>query len=94
MNALIASATLKTTRFILTNTVGEIAVEAFTCLLIFKNIFSFGLAWQAYPWVVDGGIAKIFNVIASVQLGICLLGIPMCKSWITAMLMGNDVTVG
>lgn len=59
--------------------VGDIAVEAFTCLLIFKNIFSFGLTWGAYHWLVQGGILKVFYVIASVQVGICLLSIPMCK---------------
>ena len=58
---------------------GDIAVEAFTCLLIFKNIFSFGLTWGAYDWIVSGGIVKIFYIIASIQVGICLLSIPMCK---------------
>ncbi|KAL9098905.1 MAG: hypothetical protein Q9163_005515 [Psora crenata] len=60
----------------------EIAVEAFTCLLIFKNLFSFGLTWQAYPWLVAAGITKIFYVIASVQVGICLLSVPMCKHFL------------
>ncbi|KAI9870306.1 MAG: hypothetical protein M1830_004419, partial [Pleopsidium flavum] len=31
----------------------EIAVEAFTCLLIFKNMFSFGLTWSAYNWLLQ-----------------------------------------
>lgn len=43
-------------------------------------MFSFGLTWKAYPWIVEAGILKIFYVIASVQLVICLLSIPMCKS--------------
>lgn len=55
----------------------DIAVEAFTCLLIFKNLFSFGLTWGAYHWLVQGGILKVFYVIASIQVGICLLSIPM-----------------
>lgn len=59
---------------------GEIAVEAFTCLLMFKNIFSFGLTWGAYNWLVSAGISKTFYIIASIQVGICLLSIPMCKS--------------
>lgn len=59
---------------------GDIAIEAFTCLLVFKNLFSFGLTWRAYPWLVSGGIHKIFYIIASVQVVICLLSIPMCKS--------------
>ena len=33
----------------------EIAVEAFTCLLVFKNLFSFGLTWSAYDWIKNGG---------------------------------------
>ena len=61
-------------------TSGEIAVEAFTCLLIFKNVFSFGLTYGAYNWIVAAGIAKVFYIIASVQVGICLLSIPMCKN--------------
>lgn len=60
--------------------VGEIAVEAFTCLLVFKNMFSFALTWGAYNWLVDAGISKTFYIIASIQVGICLLSIPMCKS--------------
>ena len=59
---------------------GEIAVEAFTCLLIFKNIFSFGLTWGAYDWLLSAGILKTFLIIASIQVAICLLSIPMCKA--------------
>ncbi|KAJ9645339.1 hypothetical protein H2199_003345 [Coniosporium tulheliwenetii] len=55
----------------------DIAVEAFTCLLVFKNIFSFGLTWSSYDWLVAYGIKPIFNAVASVQLVICLLTIPM-----------------
>lgn len=55
----------------------DIAVEAFTCLLIFKNIFSFGLTFGAYGWLTQGGIQRIFMIIASVQVGLCLLSIPM-----------------
>ncbi|KAL2046004.1 hypothetical protein N7G274_001451 [Stereocaulon virgatum] len=55
----------------------EIAVESFTCLLIFKNVFSFGLTWGAYNWIVAAGILKVFYIIGSVQIGICLLSIPM-----------------
>lgn len=59
---------------------GDIAVEAFTCLLIFKNLFSFGLTFGAYYWLTKGGVARIFYIIGSVQVGICLLSIPMCES--------------
>ncbi|KAL9024865.1 MAG: hypothetical protein Q9196_006204 [Gyalolechia fulgens] len=55
----------------------DIAVEAFTCLLVFKNIFSFGLTWGAYDWLVEAGISKTFYIIASIQVGVCLLSIPM-----------------
>jgi len=55
----------------------QLAVEAFTCLLIFKNIFSFILTYFAYDWLVAGGVVRTFNVIASIQVGICLLSIPM-----------------
>ena len=61
--------------------VGDIAVEAFTCLLIFKNVFSFGLTFKAYPWLVEAGSEKIFKIVGSVQLVICLLSIPMCKTF-------------
>lgn len=55
------------------------AIEAFTCLLVFKNMFSFGLTWHSYEWLVHHGIRPVFNAISSVQLVICLLTIPMCK---------------
>ena len=62
------------------SSLGEIAVEAFTCLMVFKNMFSFGLTWGAYGWLVAAGSLKTFYVIASIQIGVCLLSIPMCKS--------------
>ena len=43
-------------------------------------MFSFGLTFKAFDWVKTGGIAKMFYIIGSVQVVICLLGIPMCKS--------------
>lgn len=57
----------------------DIAVEAFTCLLIFKNIFSFGLTFSGYDWMSSGDIKPVFEAIASVQVVICCLTIPMCK---------------
>lgn len=59
---------------------GDLTIEGFTCLMIFKNFFSFALTWKAYDWVVQGGVIKTFNAIAIVQLVICLTSIPMCKS--------------
>lgn len=59
---------------------GQIAVEAFTCLLVFKNIFSFILTFFAYDWlVVKGGSREPFIAIGSIQVGVCLLAVPMCK---------------
>ena len=57
------------------------AVEGFTCLIIFKNMFSFGLTFKAYDWLVanETNAAPVFNPIASVQLVICLSSIPLCK---------------
>ncbi|KAF2842675.1 MFS general substrate transporter [Patellaria atrata CBS 101060] len=55
----------------------DIAVEAFTCLIVFKNIFSFGLTWSAYDWLIETGIRKPFIAVASVQVAICCLTIPM-----------------
>lgn len=57
----------------------EIAVEGFTCLLIFKNLFSFGLTFSAFGWFADGGIKPVFMAIASVQVVVCFLSVPMCK---------------
>lgn len=49
-------------------------------LLIFKNLFSFGLTFKAYDWLVEGGVVPIFNALGTVQVVICLTSIPMCKS--------------
>lgn len=57
----------------------EIAVEGFTCLLVFKNIFSFGLTFSGYNWLVKGGIKPVFMAIASVQVVICCSTVLMCK---------------
>ncbi|CAI7633424.1 unnamed protein product [Penicillium bialowiezense] len=55
----------------------EMAVEAFTCMLIFKNMFSFVLTFYAYEWFSHGGIKHTMVVLGSIQVGICLLSIPM-----------------
>lgn len=57
----------------------EIAVEGFTCLLVFKNIFSFGLTFSGYNWLVKGGIKPVFMAIASVQVVICCSTVLLCK---------------
>jgi hypothetical protein len=58
---------------------GDISVEAFTCLLVFKNIFSFGLTWSAYDWLVKYDVKPVFMIVAHVQVVICCLSVPMCK---------------
>jgi hypothetical protein len=58
---------------------GQIAVEAFTCMLVFKNMFSFVLTFYAYDWVIAAGFKTPFIYMASIQVGVCLLAIPMCK---------------
>ncbi|KAK4615484.1 hypothetical protein CLAFUW4_10172 [Fulvia fulva] len=55
----------------------DLAVEGFTCLLIFKNIFSFGLTFSGLDWLVKAGIKPVFMWISSVQVVICLLTILM-----------------
>ena len=58
----------------------EIAVEAFTCLLVFKNVFSFILTYFAYDWINAHGTKTIFIVIASIEMAVCCTSIPMCES--------------
>ncbi len=49
-------------------------------MIIFKNIFSFGLTLKAFEWLVQMNTkaTPLFNILASVQLVVCLLSIPMC----------------
>lgn len=60
-------------------------MEAFTCLMIFKNIFSFGLTFSAYDWLLVTGAWEIFVAMGSVQVAICLLSVPMCKHHIKTL---------
>ncbi|KAL2418100.1 hypothetical protein ABEF95_000506 [Exophiala dermatitidis] len=55
----------------------EIAVEAFTNLMMFKNFFSFILAYHAYNWVFAIRIKPLFIIFGSIEIAICLLSIPM-----------------
>ncbi|PSK57904.1 hypothetical protein B9Z65_9106 [Elsinoe australis] len=55
----------------------DLAVEGFTCLLVFKNIFSFGLTFSGYDWLLVGGVKPTFMAVSSVQVGVCALAIPM-----------------
>ncbi|KAL3445791.1 major facilitator superfamily domain-containing protein [Aspergillus insuetus] len=55
----------------------NIVIEAFTCMLIFKNIFSFVLTFYTYDWLVEAYVKKPFMAISSIQVAICALSIPM-----------------
>lgn len=57
----------------------DIAIEGFTCLLVFKNIFSFGLTWSGFNWLADIGIKPVFLAISSVQVVVCCTTVLMCK---------------
>ncbi|KAF2134125.1 MFS transporter-like protein [Dothidotthia symphoricarpi CBS 119687] len=56
----------------------DISVEAFTCLLVFKNFFSFALTFKGFDWMVEArSIRNVFIAVGSAQVGICLLTVPM-----------------
>jgi hypothetical protein len=55
----------------------DIAVEAFTNLIIFKNIFAFILAYNAYNWVFAIRINHLFIIFGSIEVAMCLLSVPM-----------------
>lgn len=55
----------------------DIDVEIFTALIIFKNMFSFILAYFSYTWVFESGIKEMFIVFGSIEVAICCLGVPM-----------------
>lgn len=66
----------------------DLSIEGFTCLLIFKNFFSYGLTYKAYDWLVANGTKArpVFNALGSVQLVVCLLAIPMCMFFLRSLL--------
>lgn len=55
----------------------DIAIEAFTCLLMFKNFFSYALTYPAYDWLRVLGRPKMFTILGSAQVFVCLLTVPM-----------------
>ncbi|KAF3906503.1 hypothetical protein ABW20_dc0106905 [Dactylellina cionopaga] len=55
----------------------DIAIEAFTCLLMFKNFFSYGITYEAYRWLQKLGRPKMFIILGSAQVFVCLLTVPM-----------------
>ncbi|EQL01545.1 Major facilitator superfamily domain, general substrate transporter [Ophiocordyceps sinensis CO18] len=55
----------------------NLTIEGFTLMIIFKNMFSFMLTWYAYDWLIQSGFRDVLVIIASVQVGVCLLSIPL-----------------
>ncbi|CAG8950474.1 hypothetical protein HYFRA_00006970 [Hymenoscyphus fraxineus] len=55
----------------------DIIVETLTTTIIFKNLFSFGLTFSAYDWLVQAGTYKTFMWISSIQVIVCLTTIPL-----------------
>ncbi|KAF1815955.1 synaptic vesicle transporter [Eremomyces bilateralis CBS 781.70] len=49
----------------------NISIEGFTCMMVFKNVFSFGLTFRGYQWLVESGIKHIFVILGSVQVAVC-----------------------
>jgi hypothetical protein len=67
----------------------DMAVEAFTCLLVFKNLFAFALTFKGFDWIVAAGrkgqgLDVVFRYVGIAQIAVCLLTIPMCKSSFTS----------
>ncbi|KAF1941881.1 MFS transporter-like protein [Clathrospora elynae] len=56
----------------------DMSVEAFTCLLVFKNVFSFALTFKGFDWIVQAGsIKQVFVAVGCAQIAVCALTIPM-----------------
>lgn len=56
----------------------DLSIEAFTCMIIFKNIFGFALTWKAFDWIVMAPtVVPLFLGVASVHVAVCLTSIPM-----------------
>lgn len=59
-------------------------------MIIFKNLLSFGLTFKAYDWFVKAEVEGTMIPIASVQVGICMLTVPMCE-WTGLPLFGRTL---
>ncbi|PYI23366.1 MFS transporter [Aspergillus violaceofuscus CBS 115571] len=71
----------------------NIAIESFTCMLVFKNSFSFVLTFFAYNWLLTNGIRSSFLAIGSIQMAICALSVPMYVfgKWNRSFFHRNDI---
>ena len=59
----------------------DLTIEGLTLMIIFKNFFSFAMTFYAYDWLINNGIEKTLVTIAGIQVAVCALTIPMCKSF-------------
>lgn len=62
----------------------DMAVEGFTCLLVFKNLFAFALTFKGFDWIVQAGrkgqgLDSVFRWCGIAQIAVCCLSIPLCK---------------
>ncbi|CAI4216809.1 unnamed protein product [Parascedosporium putredinis] len=56
----------------------DLAIEAFTMMIIFKNFFSFVLTFYAFDWITKTLlIERTIIILASIQVVVCLSSIPM-----------------
>ncbi|KAH8758332.1 major facilitator superfamily transporter [Diaporthe sp. PMI_573] len=57
----------------------DLAIEGLTCMIIFKNMFSFALTFKAYEWLITNGTkaTPLFNALGAIQVVICASSIPM-----------------
>ncbi|KAL6709624.1 hypothetical protein ACN47E_001052 [Coniothyrium glycines] len=56
----------------------DMSVEAFTCMLVFKNLFAFALTFKGFDWIVAAGsIMRVFVAVGCVQVAVCALTLPM-----------------
>lgn len=57
---------------------GDVAIEGFTLMIIFKNFFSFILTWFAFDWLIED-IRGTMLAVSAVQVVICATTVPMCR---------------
>jgi MFS family permease len=55
----------------------DLAIEGLTLMIIVKNVLSFVLTWYGLDWMISGGIRTAILAVASVQVAICFLSVPM-----------------
>src|SRR5690606_32473500 len=63
----------------------DIAIEAFTCMLLFKNFFSFAITWIAWNWFKTWGVWEMFATMAGIQVSDLLGPLWMCFGRIAEM---------